>query len=83
MGMFDTLNLKCPYCGHINQIQTKVGDCRLNNYNLKNIAPEVFNAFKGVNECEECENNFILEGKVTTIAHIRKYDETIDFYDED
>ena len=53
MGMFDTLNLKCPYCKHINQIQTKVGDCMLNNYNLTIISKNYPTSIGGEMNCNK------------------------------
>ena len=39
MGMFDTIEVKCPNCGKTEDFQTKGGGCFLRYYNLKN-APE-------------------------------------------
>ena len=83
MGMFDTLNLECPYCGHINQMQTKDRACILKSCYITDIQPEIFNDLKRVRTCEVCEGKFVLYGRVTTIAFTRKYDESIDFYDKD
>ena len=32
MGMFDTVNYKCPHCDHVMDIQTKSGICALEEY---------------------------------------------------
>ena len=36
MGMFDTVHFSCPKCNKINSIQSKAGDCMLDNYTLIN-----------------------------------------------
>lgn len=41
MGMFDTVHSTCPACGDAISIQSKAGPCKLNNYHVKSVPPEV------------------------------------------
>lgn len=36
MGMYDTVSLECPDCGHVDEHQTKWGPCRLGEYDIHN-----------------------------------------------
>ena len=36
MGVFDTVKVKCPLCGHENHWQSKMGDPCMNHYTLEN-----------------------------------------------
>lgn len=41
MGMYDSVWVKCPKCGTVNEFQTKGGDCFLVNYDLENCPDDV------------------------------------------
>lgn len=35
MGMFDTVTVKCPKCGEVNEEQSKMGDCLLRTWPIE------------------------------------------------
>jgi len=41
MGMFDSVWVKCPFCGEENDFQSKSGECDLSNYTLENCPDDV------------------------------------------
>jgi len=48
MGMFDTVFIYCPHCSMDTRVQSKAGDCVLNN----------FDNMKRPMKCEHCEGMF-------------------------
>jgi NMD protein affecting ribosome stability and mRNA decay len=57
MGMFDSVMVDCPTCGHKIEHQSKVGDCVLDVFSLENAPYDV--AISILNEpefCRKCEN---------------------------
>ena len=59
MGMYDSYTTKCPKCDAELEIQSKSGECMLNNYTSKDLTPMVACGFDGVIiECQFCQTNF-------------------------
>ncbi len=57
MGMFDSVMVKCPYCGIENELQTKNGQCILGKYDLINAPPQVLLGVEGNHECKHRDFN--------------------------
>lgn len=57
MGMYDEVSLKCPTCGHLCYVQSKVADCTLRTYEQSDVPAIIA---EDINEqdvyCEECKN---------------------------
>lgn len=51
MGMFDSVYVPCPKCGHRNEFQSKSGDCSLMTYNFEEAPREVLVGIVGDEEC--------------------------------
>lgn len=64
MGMFDTVKLRCPYCGETTEEQTKSGPCMLKTYTLNNAPISVMGGILGEVKCEHCEEIFKVETEV-------------------
>lgn len=74
MGMFDTVCITCPKCGHRNEIQSKAGECHLIDYELHNCPTAIIGVLehdskRGELKCEECGINLIID--VQKIATVR------------
>jgi len=55
MGMFDTVIVRCAYCGGEIQVQTKAGPCMLEIYDLVSAPPQILGALdQQTVECPEC-----------------------------
>ena len=68
MGGFDTVEIRCPSCGKVKEVQSKGGECYGAKYKL---AEAPANVLSDVNrhapfECEKCGNVF--EVQLITIA---------------
>lgn len=61
MGMFDTVNIKCPNCGQLAEIQTKSGECMLEVYTPKTAPVGIMVSLEGLNECYHCYKWFVVE----------------------
>lgn len=62
MGMYDSVLVHCPYCGIVNELQTKNGACILGKHHLINAPPEVLLGVEGNHECElRCFNKLTRE----------------------
>lgn len=72
MGMYDTVLVPCPNCGHKNEIQSKGGDCFLNEYELHDAPTDVLSDINrhAPHECEKCESGFSIHLK--TIATVTR-----------
>lgn len=57
MGMFDSLYMDCPNCGHKKSLefQSKSGECLLNEYTVENIPNEVLAGLHSYgSKCRNC-----------------------------
>ena len=62
LGMFDSLYIKCPKCGHELEYQSKSGPCSLLCFNEKDLPVVVAIGLDNqVVECEFCRNNWELK----------------------
>lgn len=64
MGMYDTVWVKCPHCGKRTDMQSKSGDCCLDNYELKDAPIEVVADLisgRGWTKCTWCSKNIKIE----------------------
>ena len=66
MGMYDTVKVPCPKCGHREDFQSKRGNCNLDTFSLKKAPKSVL---VNVNRhspytCEKCNTVFaVKDGK--------------------
>lgn len=69
MGLFDSINLRCPNCGADYEAQSKGGDCILAVYELNEAPADVLaDANRHAPfECEECGCMFELELKIFAV----------------
>ncbi len=71
MGMFDTLLLDCPGCGHTIKIQSKGGPCKLRTYHARDVNPGVAYDLIGDSvACEKCGTELMVDGAVRA-SHMR------------
>ena len=72
MGMFDTVLVRCPECGRINDFQTKSGDCTLASYNTRSVPVDIAKAIDGRTvDCEECDYTMTIHWPRTAPTHVR------------
>ena len=69
MGMYDSVNLRCPNCGANYDAQSKGGDCILALYELNEAPADVLSDINRHSpfECEKCGCLFEVEFKVMAI----------------
>ena len=63
MGMHDNIHIDCPHCGQLVEIQSKAGDCTLEDYSLNSVPVEIANdlmKYKKEFTCEDCEGKGVL-----------------------
>jgi hypothetical protein len=68
MGMFDTVWAACPRCDHSNELQTKSGPCRLDEYDVSSAPTEVIAGVLGDHHCTKCHKRFSIQA--VTMAQI-------------
>jgi DNA-directed RNA polymerase subunit RPC12/RpoP len=62
MGMFDTLKIKCPCCGHINYEQNKMGPQELKEYDESNVPVQmIFDMSQKEYRCVECGEKYKID----------------------
>lgn len=65
MGMFDSIRGKCPNCNKNVEIQTKLGECLLREYNLDKLPVDIATAIAWkknyIETCEHCNSKFMLQ----------------------
>ena len=62
MGCFDTVSIPCPRCGHHTQEQSKVGECTMQSYSLREAPPLLLADIAQRNiQCSYCKADFLLE----------------------
>jgi len=70
MGMFDSVWVKCPYCGDRVEFQSKAGQCLCNHYVINNVpAPIAADIIGAVETCDNCKNNVVLKGTFSIVLH--------------
>jgi len=79
MGMYDTLNFICPACNQVTSEQSKVGECRLAEYNLTNapllvIADINDEGERGRLYCGECNKALQLEVRFIVTPRVKGSD---------
>jgi len=61
MGVYDTINFKCPECCNIVEIQTKVIPSSMHEYDESNVPDVLAEAIKGNTEyCPHCGDRFVI-----------------------
>ena len=70
MGMYDTVKVPCPQCGEISDFQTKVGDCVLAEYELRNAPADVLLDVTRhpPNTCKKCGTRFVVSVIISAAA---------------
>jgi DNA-directed RNA polymerase subunit RPC12/RpoP len=59
MGMFDSVYLECPGCGHKQEVQSKAGPCEMMIYTKDNAPAEVLlDVSREIVTCEECGEKY-------------------------
>jgi len=62
MGMFDTITFLCPQCKESLEVQSKAGDCLLNDFNFKEVPILIAEDIKGEKVyCGNCDLSFKIE----------------------
>jgi DNA-directed RNA polymerase subunit RPC12/RpoP len=78
MGMFDTLETKCPNCSHVNSDQSKWGACILSTFYIENgteLSPAAAMASEDqIIHCEKCPTRYqiVVERRPKAILKIIK-----------
>ncbi len=69
MGCFDSVNVPCPRCGHVNVLQNKAGPCLLNTYSLWNAPLDILADLADTRElCEKCEGAYTFHVQLIIVA---------------
>lgn len=64
MGMFDTVNVKCPFCKEVVGCQSKSGECMLDTYVLEEAPIQVMAGIlngAGWTKCHRCKSDLLIE----------------------
>ena len=65
MGLYDTVYMRCTNCGNKMGIQSKAGECDLNEYQLHDVPPAIAGSLVGeVIKCENCGQTHLVRGHV-------------------
>lgn len=70
MGLYDTVMVPCPKCGHEEEFQSKGGACALDKYTLANAPADVLSDVNRHSpaRCSACGTHFKVEVTVTARA---------------
>lgn len=71
MGMCDTVHISCPKCNEVDEVQTKAGDCLLQEYDLDDAPPEILASLarRDPFTCLKCGTQYKV--KVQIISHAK------------
>lgn len=58
MGMFDTVRIRCPRCGHVEEVQSKEGPCTLETFELHDAPLTILGSLRPTRTCGSCERQF-------------------------
>lgn len=58
MGMFDEINIICPYCEKTNELQSKAGKCDLKIYSIDDLPMAIGEDLLGFHRCYHCDDSF-------------------------
>jgi len=59
MGMFDSVWFDCPYCAEREEVQSKAGDCVLDDFHQSDVPPHIaIDLEKSTKECSQCGERF-------------------------
>ena len=57
MGMYDTVNFSCPKCETDIEVQSKAGDCNLEDFSFREVPPEIAKDIDGEEvRCKKCDS---------------------------
>jgi phage FluMu protein Com len=57
MGMFDSVFVSCPNCGHVVEFQSKAGACNLSAYTVDNVPLKILADIDGESKvCPKCQH---------------------------
>jgi len=71
MGMFDSLIVSCPDCGHHIEFQSKSGPCELRIYREDNLPTDVAIGMNGdINNCKNCKKIVKLNCVISPYARV-------------
>ena len=75
MGVFDTIEFRCPHCTVYIEEQTKSGDCILGHYNINRAPVNAVMGILGDGRCYECQKDYTIEMVHKPIFEVRKKDD--------
>lgn len=67
MGMFDTVNIRCPHCDQITDVQTKSGPCNLDTFPANDVPVQVASSALGLDHCRHCGKEFLVKARTPNI----------------
>ena len=72
MGMYDSLNAKCPSCGKDLEFQSKSGPCAMFSFEKDNLPPDVAIGLNGdIVRCQFCNKRILLECEIPKNVKIK------------
>lgn len=72
MGLFDSLDIRCPNCRALLEFQSKSGACCMYNYTKSNLPPEVAVGLDGdIVQCQYCNKNIKLICKIPKVVKVK------------
>lgn len=71
MGMFDTVNILCPKCGHILDVQSKAAECTFAEYNVATAPPAIAGDIHNrIIQCDKCNETYrIVTQTIISLTH--------------
>jgi len=71
VGMFDSVNVKCPHCGEYNELQSKAGDCILNTYLEYEVPCNIAMDLEGTEWCQSCGEQYSIETEIVRVTSLK------------
>jgi hypothetical protein len=71
MGLFDTIIIKCPHCNGETDIQTKAGDCMLQEYDRFTVPVSIAYFINDVEQhCVHCDGVYKVSFELPKVATV-------------
>ena len=71
MGIYDTVEFKCPKCNTSIYEQSKAGKCELRGYNQSRVPVAIADAFLGASVyCHGCGSNFVIDTVLPPVQYV-------------
>lgn len=68
MGLYNTIDVHCPSCGTIHDLQSKGGSCQLVTYKERSVPlGDAAYIHGSIIKCSNCHSSFLVESEATRV----------------